>query len=403
MANQDVEAISVSCAGCGAQLEIVADVDTVVCSFCGNVNAILEYGQCNSEVEDDDSVKLQLGKRSIIPLGASLEDLEYQIYFLLANHVEGPSDLLDQMRITTRELMYVPTYVFEFGYSTSWSASIGTPNKNGFDWHFASGAESGEVTVAQYAGGQLQNAPLNPLQLLNNVVSKGVREEFSQSRLAGYKSEEFVISIDQATEQGDENFSRAVDVDLKKRLPGKAHKDVQSDGKFTSEKVTECYVPLCYAAFSYRNRTYHLWLSGVKDGGYLVSPLPRTTTRDEAIISVYFPAILMFCVTSVISIATRRIDLISLGLTTLMAAMAFVAHKWRRKDLPRLRKERLDEVYKFLQRRRESTEAGHGAPLFSAVPFKKTLVLAENVPPVVWIVIGIVEMIVCLILGFAKH
>lgn len=263
-----------ACNSCGAEIIFEAGKQSLTCPFCGTVNQI---------ARPEDALETSFDR--IVPITVTPHELSNRLYAYMASGNFTPDNMLEASTITLRERYYVPAFSFKVDYKATWTASFGfdrqepytayrsvtsngvtrqeayTAYKTVTDWRPANGVDTGIFDVVGYAGTQLNDSPLAPVDLVAHAVIHGSKTEYNSSFTKGFEVEGFSVPEKKVYDSLDGEITATVDKRVKKHGQGDRQRDWHWNARM-SHTATTYAVPICHAVFQYEDKEYHIWAGG---------------------------------------------------------------------------------------------------------------------------------------------
>jgi len=293
--------MSTACSGCGAPIEFETGTQTLTCPYCGYVSTIERpENAIESSVEQ------------IIPLALTHADIDRQVLRYIASGEFTPDDMLESATISLRECFYVSAFVFRIDYDATWSAAFGfnhdepytafrSVTRNGSthqeayttyrtetNWQAASGEDVGIFDVAGYAGSKLNNLPLAPAELIQDIVADGGATTFNPSFTEGFELEPFT----QPEAQVYTALHDVINTEIDQRVDANKQGDHQKNWHWNAKMeyaTSTIAVPICHVVFHYGDKNYHMWLGGQNGNNVRADPLPVDREKKNQIMTGLIP------------------------------------------------------------------------------------------------------------------
>jgi hypothetical protein len=259
------------CSNCGSQMAADPDQRSYICPFCDSTY-VVEFSP------------EQTGRQPpefIIGFAVTREQAQEIFYkWIRTNSWIRPSDLATQSAAEKQRGVYLPFWSFSMLAESSWSASIGE------HWYrtetYTTTDAKGKVTTHTR---QVQETEWWPLSGRHHHFysgylvsgSRGLPQKEAQRifpfnlpalrryepyYLAGWLSEEYSVSRDDALQASFQEFQRREQTNIAAFLPGDTHSNLNVSTQFDHINSDLCLLPVYILSYRYRGKLYRFLVNG---------------------------------------------------------------------------------------------------------------------------------------------
>jgi hypothetical protein len=259
------------CESCGSEVATDSDQRSYVCAFCDSSYVV----ELSPEQSDRQRPEFVIGF-AVTPDQAR----EKFHQWLRSNSWFRPGDLRAAQIAERLKGVYLPFWSFSMLARSNWQASIGehwyrtetytTTNSDGktvtrtrqvqeTEWWPLAGAHhyyySGYLVSGSRGLSQADAARIKPFQL-------PAMKRYQPYFLAGWLSEEYSVSREDASVQCQQEFRRREQSHVGAFLPGDTHRGLQVDTRFSHVNSDLCLLPVYVLSYRYKDKLYRFLVNG---------------------------------------------------------------------------------------------------------------------------------------------
>ncbi len=269
------------CDACGAEISVDTSARSYTCPFCDS-NYVVEF---SPEISNRERPEFVIGFAVTTEKARELFTTWFQ-----KSHWFTPGDLRTTAVADKIRGVYLPFWSFAMLARSTWRAEIGE------DWYRTETYTTTENGKTVTKTRRVQETEYWPLRGRHEryysgyliSASRGLKQElaeqimpfqlpalkrFQPSFLAGWMTEEYTVSREDALRRCEAEFQRRARQDIAAFLPGDRHRQLQTETSFSQQSSDLCLLPVYLSAYKYRNRQYHCLINGQTGRLYGQKPL----------------------------------------------------------------------------------------------------------------------------------
>jgi DNA-directed RNA polymerase subunit RPC12/RpoP len=291
LAHSENDATTFRCENCGSEIDVLADQRSLRCPFCDSTYVV--------ELSVDQRTK----QRPEFVIGFEITKeraLELFFQWLGKNSFFRPGDLIVKAATDKQQGIYIPFWHFSYEAESQWSAQIGeywyrtetytvkdsdgktrtmTRTVQETEWWPLSGIHrkyySGFMVSASKGLPQAEAMAIQPFRL--NAMMR-----FRPMYLAGWMTEEYSISKEQALAITEEEFRKRETNSIRGFLPGDTHSGLRVQTELRSGDSDLILLPVHVLSYRYGDRVYRFLVNG--QTGAFFGEKPWSAARITAVV-----------------------------------------------------------------------------------------------------------------------
>jgi len=283
-----VKIVQIKCPNCGGQLNNVGPFSTTkVCGYCHKEFQVT--GTMDKEMDTPDR---------IVTFKTSKEDFERELLAFLAKEDYAPNDIFDLTEFANVDGIYLPMYLYEGKYESSWNCSVGysenevvassdgksVKNTTVIKYRPQSGTTKSDYAFVclAYEGEEVKEELVNYARTFN--YDKHGAKAFEPKFLEGFN---FMLhNLDkEATwdKWGADTIDYIAEQNSISQVPGETYKDfiysVSTDTKHDGRLV---FIPFWMVYYTYNDEQHHVIMDGTGNNG-ITGSTPIDWERKAAV------------------------------------------------------------------------------------------------------------------------
>lgn len=285
------QSTTMSCTGCGAQIEVNSNETAAMCPYCGS-KYVLAKNQADTLIPD-----------GVVPFKIDKNQVADNFRKWMKKRYLAPSDLKNLYQHGGLQGIYIPYWTFDADAKCWYNAEGGRyRNENYRDKD--GNMKSRRVTDWYYTRGSFTNffddVPVPASTRFKNGMFKGI-EPYDLKQLASYTPQYISGNLSENYSIGLEDGHRDAIIQIDNRLRNMAQDDVRKrydtvrNVRIKKELSRETYkyilIPLYSTAFSYKNKNYNVLING--QTGKVNGEYPKSPVKIAIIVIVIIIIILL--------------------------------------------------------------------------------------------------------------
>jgi hypothetical protein len=258
---EQVEALAVTCEGCGATTTLGVNVTADRCAFC------------DAPLVDQRRTLRQLRPQALLPFALEKKDARARFLEWLSGRWFAPGDLARRASADGLDGVYIPFWTYDCETSTAYAGQRG-------DWYFEtetySAVEDGRTVTRtrqvrrtrwRARSGRVAVSFDDLLVLASESLPRAITERlepwdlgalvpYDDAYLAGFRAECYRIGLEEGFERARALMAPAIDSAIRGDIGGDEQRILDAQTRYAEVTFKHVLLPVWLSAYRYRDRVY---------------------------------------------------------------------------------------------------------------------------------------------------
>ena len=250
-----------SCATCGAGTRLPGDVISTTCPFCGNPAVA---GGSSRIFRPAGVLPFRLDEKQV---RAALGEWESRLWF-------KPARLFQDAAGLKLAPVFLPYWSFDWDVTTDYKGARGTEVNKDTRWDPVTGTVRTKFDAATvFASKSVPRAEGNDLEPWDTEGVVAYKEEYLQ----GVHAETSSIEVREAGDIAHRLLQEQINYDVRRDIGGDKQRVDETDTHYTALSAQLLLLPVWVSRYTFRGRTYRVWINGRT--GEVIGERPWSRTR----------------------------------------------------------------------------------------------------------------------------